>query len=187
MFTQHTSGGGHNLFRVGQRPQRLIQVAEETGLIFYHLAICDVARDYRETAEPPSFILYRGDDSARPETRTILADLPAALFIAPFVRRNLLDALRLSALDILRRVENRKVAPDDLIRTISFDPLGARVPTDHTSLRVEHKDGIILDALNQQAKALPDPPLCFDALPKPRKDQAGEYPEYNEGDGSDLI
>src|SRR5262245_65230703 len=119
MFTQHTDGGGYNLFRIGKRPQRLIQVAEETDLLFYHLAICDVARDYRETAEPPFVIMYRGDDSASPETRTVLADLPAALFIAPFGRRDLLDALRLAALDILPRVENRKVAPNDLIRPIS--------------------------------------------------------------------
>src|SRR6266540_3024242 len=187
IFAQHPGGGGHNVFRVGQRLQRLIQVGEETDLLLHHLALGHVAHDYREPAQSASVVMYRGDDPARPETRTVPADVPSALLIAPFGRRNLQDALRLAAIDILRRVEDRKIAPDDLTRPVPFDPLDAGVPTGHATMLVEHKNGVILDAFNQRAKALPDLPLGFDTLPEPRKDQAGEYPEYSEGNGSDLI
>src|SRR5262249_5152516 len=105
-FSQHPGGGGHDLFRVRQRPQRLIQVVEKTELLLHHLALGDVARNYRETSQPPFVIVYHGDDPARPETRTVPADLPAALFVTPLRRRNLKDALRLAAPNILRRVED---------------------------------------------------------------------------------
>src|SRR5882672_9839960 len=187
MFAQHPGGGGHKLSRVGQRTQRLIQVGEETDLLLRQLALGDIARDYREPAQTPSVIMYRGDDPARPETRTIPADLPAAHFVAPLGRRDLQNALPLAALNILRRVENRKIAPDDLIRPIPIDPLGSGIPTDHSPLRVKHKDGVLLDAFDQQPKALPGLPLSLNAPSEPRQGQAEEYPEYSEGNGSDFI
>src|SRR5262245_41486347 len=131
--------------------------------------------------------MYRGNYSARPETRTVPADLPAALLVAPLGRRNPEDALRLVSLDVLTRVKDLKIASDDLICPIPLDPLCSGVPTDHTTLRVEHKNGVILNSLNQQSKALSGLPLGHDALPEPRKDQAGDYPEYYERYGSDLI
>src|SRR5215510_2389721 len=44
MFPQHSSGGGHYLFRVGQTPQRLIQVREEMGSLLRLLAVGNVGR-----------------------------------------------------------------------------------------------------------------------------------------------
>src|SRR5262249_37074175 len=107
---------------------------------------------------------------ARPETRTVPADLPAALVVAPLGRRNLQDASGLVILDVLRSVEDREIAPYDLGRPIPFNLLCAGCPTRHAPLRVEYKDGVILDAFEQQPKALPGLPLGFNALPEPRKD-----------------
>src|SRR5215813_1773220 len=44
MFPQHSSGGGHYLFRVGQTPLRLIQVREEMGSLLRLLAVGNVGR-----------------------------------------------------------------------------------------------------------------------------------------------
>src|SRR5262245_9800689 len=170
IFAQHPGGGGHNIFRVGQRLQRLIQIGEETYLLLQQFALGDVARDYRETAQSASGVMYRSDDPARPETRTVTADLPAALVVAPLGRSNPQDASGLVILDVLRRVEDREIAPYDLGRPIPLDPLCAGVPTGHTPLRIEHKDGVILDAFDQKPKALPGLPLGFNTLPEARKD-----------------
>src|SRR5215475_3321497 len=113
--------------------------------------------------------------------------MPAAHLVAPLGRRDPQDALRLAALDVLRRVEDRKIAPDDLIRPIPFNPFSSGVPTDHPPLGVEHEDGVILDAFDQQSKSFPGLPLCPNPRSEPREGQAEEYPECAEGNGSDFI
>src|SRR5262249_35766728 len=130
-----------------------------------------------KTAQPPSVAMRRGDDPARPETRTVSADLPAAYVVAPLGRRNPQDVLRLAARNIPRREENRKIAPHDLIPPVPVDPLGPGVPAGHSTLRVKHKDGVILDAFDQRPKAPSGLPLSFDGFPEPLKDQAGEFSE----------
>ena len=42
------------------------------------------------------------------------------------------------------------MAAEDLAAGIAFDPLGAGVPVDDMSIRIEHVDGVVGDALDQQ-------------------------------------
>ena len=43
---------------------------------------------------------------------------------------------------------------DDLLGTVSLDELGAGVPGRDDAFRVEHEDGVVLDALHHQAEPL---------------------------------
>ena len=43
---------------------------------------------------------------------------------------------------------------DDLLGRVALDALGARVPARDPALGVEHEDGVVPDALDQQAEAL---------------------------------
>ena len=43
---------------------------------------------------------------------------------------------------------------DDLLVRVALEALRASVPARDPTLRIEHVDGVVLDALNQQAEAL---------------------------------
>src|SRR5947209_9623815 len=43
---------------------------------------------------------------------------------------------------------------EDLLGAIALDALGARVPARHMALPVEHEDGVVLRAFDQQSEAL---------------------------------
>src|SRR5437667_12551589 len=43
---------------------------------------------------------------------------------------------------------------DDFVGSPALHPLGASVPTDDLAFRVEHGNGIVLDAIDQQSKSL---------------------------------
>ncbi len=42
---------------------------------------------------------------------------------------------------------------DDLRGRIALDPLGAGVPGGNAAVRIEHEDGIVLDAVHQQPES----------------------------------
>ena len=46
------------------------------------------------------------------------------------------------------------MAADDLGRLVTLDALGAEVPRDHMTRRVEHEDGVVTDALDEETEAL---------------------------------
>ena len=54
---------------------------------------------------------------------------------------------------ILCAVEPGKMLADNFFRHIAFGPLCAGVPVHYVSVLIEHVDGVIGDALHQQAKA----------------------------------
>jgi hypothetical protein len=58
---------------------------------------------------------------------------------------------------VLLGVEAGDVRPDDLGRRVAVDALGARVPGRHPALGVEHDDGVVGQALDQQ----PELPLAL--------------------------
>src|SRR3569623_1465538 len=47
-----------------------------------------------------------------------------------------------------------KMAPDDFLGEITFKPLRAGVPTTHVAVRVQHIDGVVAHARNEQLKTL---------------------------------
>src|SRR5882672_4486245 len=51
-------------------------------------------------------------------------------------------------------MEAGKMPSDNLACRIALDTLGAGVPTDDPSLRVEHRDGVVSDSFDEEAKAL---------------------------------
>ena len=62
-------------------------------------------------------------------------------------------ARRLARPHVVVGVEPREVRADDLARAIALDALGAAVPRRYMSLRVKHENGVVTDALHEQAKA----------------------------------
>src|SRR5205807_7828007 len=49
--------------------------------------------------------------------------------------------------------ERREVATDDLVGLVPLDPLGAQVPRGDVTGGVEHEDGVVADALDQETEA----------------------------------
>ena len=95
------------------------------------------------------------DDDVRPKLRAVLADAPAFPLEASFARGSLERVLRQSGGPILFGIEAGEMLADDLVGEVALDALGARVPVGHVSFGIEHVDGVIGDALDQQAEAAP--------------------------------
>jgi hypothetical protein len=53
---------------------------------------------------------------------------------------------------------------DNILGTVTLNPLCARIPTRHDAIRVEHVDGIITDAIHEQVE-LPLGKLVFRSWP----------------------
>ena len=70
---------------------------------------------------------------------------------APSARRGLELVLGPAAVDRLLRVEDREMAPDDLVGTVALDALRAGIPRRHAPFPVQQEDGVIAHALDQQA------------------------------------
>src|SRR5215204_1153238 len=60
----------------------------------------------------------------------------------------------MSAPDVLIGVEDREMLPDDLLGLVALDALSSKVPCCDVPIGVEHEDGVVLDALDQEAEAL---------------------------------
>src|SRR5205085_287884 len=94
------------------------------------------------------------DDDVGPDHRTVLAHAPAFFLVPPVGLGIAQLVLGLALLNILLRVEAGKVLTDNLFGPIPLDALSADIPADHISPRVQHKNSIIGNPLNKQAKTL---------------------------------
>jgi hypothetical protein len=74
--------------------------------------------------------------------------------LRPLALGPLQHALRHAGGALLRRVEHREMLADDLVRAVALDALGARVPAHHPAGGVQQEDGVLGDALDQQAELL---------------------------------
>ena len=122
--------------------------------ILRFFAFGDVARDLGEAQQLSLLIAYGVNDDMRPETAAVLAQPPAFGFELAFPRRGFQRAGRHAPGAVLRRVEIGKMLADDFRRAVALDALGAGIPVGDDALGAEHVDGIVGDALNQQAKLL---------------------------------
>ena len=101
------------------------------------------------------------DDDARPEVAAVLADPPAFRFEPPFPLCGLQRPQRYVRGPILVGIEAGEMLADDLGSGIALHPLRARVPVRDVPGRIEHEDGVVGDALDQQAELLLAPSQGF--------------------------
>src|SRR6185312_321889 len=94
-----------------------------------------------------------GEHHVGPEARAVLAHAPRLFFVAAGFARQLQLAHALAGGLVLLGVQDRQVAADDLGRLIADDALGAGVPRRHVPVGVEHEDGVVADAVDEQAQA----------------------------------
>jgi hypothetical protein len=114
----------------------------------------EVARDLGKTDELTGFVANGGDRDARPEDGSIPAHPPAFLVVLPGALRDLELALRLVRGPVFFEIELREMPADYLLGSIPFDPLRALIPRRDASGRVEHEDGVVPDAFDEEAEAL---------------------------------
>src|SRR5579863_5852153 len=62
--------------------------------------------------------------------------------------------VRQSACQILRRVKARKVLADDLVGFVSLETLGAGVPGEDESVRIQHENRIVSDGFDEEPETL---------------------------------
>ena len=103
----------------------------------------------------PIIVPQGRDQHVGPERRAVLADPKAFLLVAALGRRDAQLLFGVAALYVLVGVEDREVLPDDLLGLIALDALGPFVPGGDIALGVEHEDGVVLDALDQEAGSAP--------------------------------
>src|SRR5262249_56038574 len=109
-----------------------------------------------------------GDEPLRPEPASVLADAPALLDRATLGRGPLERPTRSALPGFLGGVEQLHVLADDLVRRVSFEPLGSGVPTLHPARSIEHVEGIVSHAVHPQAEPPPPrPPLPPPPPPRP--------------------
>ena len=61
---------------------------------------------------------------------------------------------RVTAVDVLRRVEAAEVLADDLTGPVALEPLGAGVPTHHLAGGIQQADRVILHRIDEQPELL---------------------------------
>src|SRR5690606_17456493 len=81
-------------------------------------------------------------------------DAPAFIFERANVSSDLQLMLRQPARQRLGWIEARKVLADDFVGLVAFEALGAGVPGLYMTSGIQHENGVVTDAFNQQAKAL---------------------------------
>src|ERR1700691_3718541 len=121
------------------------------------LALSNVARNLAEAAKLALGAVHRGDDHVSPEPGTVLAHPPSLVLKSAVPPRHFQFMGGLARLDIFGSKKAIVVLTDDFRRGVSLDSLRTLVPAHDSALRIEHQDRIVLDALNQQPKAL----LCL--------------------------
>src|SRR5204863_518661 len=81
-----------------------------------------------------------------------LAHAPALVLEAALGARDLELVFGPAARDRLGRVEAREMLADDLVGPVALDLLGAGVPAHHPAARVDHEDGVVVDAFDEEAE-----------------------------------
>src|SRR5215212_5574203 len=144
-------------FRREQLPDT-VHLLERLGLLAQRLLglplLVDIARHVGEPAQLPNIVPQGRNEDARAEPRTVLADPPALFLVGALILCHLKLVLGLSAPDILLRVKDGEVPPEDLLFPVTLDAARPLVPANHVSFGVEHKDPIVFYALHQQPEAL---------------------------------
>src|SRR6478672_931194 len=113
-------------------------------------AFGEIASNFRESHVHSGVIAKGGDDDVRPEARSVLADAPSLFLETAFLDRDLELPGGLVARDLLVRIENREMPPDDLVRLVAFHSLRAFVPAQNVTRGVEREDGVVAHPVDEQ-------------------------------------
>ncbi len=89
-----------------------------------------------------------------PEGAPVLARAQAFGFPSALTRGRGKAASRHAFGNVFGRIEAAEMRADDLFGRVSLDALRAGVPAGHIALRVQHVDGVVGDALDQQTELL---------------------------------
>src|SRR5262249_31009408 len=114
-----------------------------------------VARDLGEAEQPTLLVAHGIDHRQGPETRTVLAQTPALALVTPLLAGDSQRPFRNPGLAVFRGKELRIVPADDLLCRIALDAGRPGFPAGAGSAGIEHEDGVVGDALDEQ----PEVPL----------------------------
>ena len=120
--------------------------------LFGRAPLGQVARDLRKTDDVAFGIADRIDHGARPEPASIFADPPALRLVLAGPRRGLDRLVRNLPFPIFIGIEAREMLSDDLFARIALDALRAGIPIDDRSAGIEHENGVVGYALDQNPK-----------------------------------
>src|SRR6185503_19976105 len=104
-------------------------------------------------------------DHAGPKRSSVLFEAEAFILERPNLLGHHAFVGRLAGVDILLRVEDRKVLADYLVRHVALDSLGTSVPARDVAFRIKHKDGVVANALDHE---LIDATTVLDGVGKTR-------------------
>src|SRR6266436_10277914 len=138
-------------YRVAEPFELLVRLRERLvgaaplGEIAGHLGIPD---------EAALRVPHRTDHGIGPEARAVLAHAPPFVLVTALPLRDLQRPLRLALRHIVRGIERRAVLTHDLVGAVPLDALRSGVPAGDPPVGVEHENGAVLDALDQELEGL---------------------------------
>src|SRR6266516_3201397 len=138
-------------YRVAEPFELLVRLRERLvgaaplGEIAGHLGIPD---------EAALRVPHRTDHGIGPEARAVLAHAPPFVLVTALALRDLQCPLRLALRHIVRGIERREVLTHDLVGAVPLDALRSGVPAGDPPVGVEHENGAVLDALDQELERL---------------------------------
>src|SRR5436190_19757631 len=97
---------------------------------------------------------HRTDPAIGPDARAVLAHAPPFVLVTALPLRDLQCPLRLALRHIVRGIERREVPTHDLVGAVPLDALRSGVPARDPPVGVEHENGAVLAALDQELEGL---------------------------------
>src|SRR5687767_15633906 len=94
------------------------------------------------------------DDDVGPEARTVFADAPTLVLEASDPGGFVELEVGKPFFDFLTWIKNREVLADYLVGGVPLEPLSTGVPAQDVAIGVESENGVVVDALDQQAMQL---------------------------------
>src|SRR5262249_34328957 len=136
--------------RLHHQAQLLLAAAQR---LFLLAPLGQVAGDLGVALQLAVRIAQRGDHHAGPEARAVLADAPAFVLDAALLAGAAQLFARPAGGDLVGWVEALERLADDLRCRVALDALRAGIPARHAAVGVEQEDGVVADAVDEQAEA----------------------------------
>src|SRR6185437_2380406 len=134
---------------IHQHAVELLAVAES---LLRDAALAQVAGHLGEAAQHTGFVAYRRDHHVRPEPAAVLPDAPALVLEPALCFRHFQFVIRPAGVLGRLWIERGEMLTDNLRTAVPFHTPRPLVPTGYMPRGVEQEDGIVLDALHQEAE-----------------------------------